>query len=58
MYSRAHLLIEKEMREVNNEPDMSISKLNENSIFELVAYIQGLSHSPWEKGVFKLNLKF
>jgi ubiquitin-protein ligase len=58
MYSRAHLLIEKEMREVNNEPDMSINKLNENSIFELVAYIQGLSHSAWEKGVFKLNLKF
>lgn len=58
MYSRAHLLIQKEINELKNEKGLSIGKLDDNNVFELIASIEGLPHTSWENGVFQIYLKF
>ena len=58
MYSRAHLLIQKEISEIINTSDFTINKLNENSLFELIAQIDGLPNTIWKDGVFQIYLKF
>lgn len=58
MYSRAHLLIQKEINEINAENGFSIAKLNDENIFELIALIEGLPKTSWENGIFQIFLKF
>lgn len=58
MYSRAHLIIQKQIDELNDEPDITIIQPNANNIFELIALVEGPQRTVWEKGVFQLYLKF
>lgn len=58
MYSRAHLLIQKEISEIVNTSEFTINKLNENSLFELIAQIDGLPNTIWKNGAFQIYLKF
>jgi ubiquitin-protein ligase len=58
MYSRAHILIQKEISEITNSSEFIINKLNENSLFELIAQIDGLPNTIWKNGAFQIYLKF
>ena len=58
MLSRAHILIEKEINEANSNEGFTVTKLNENNIFELIASVEGLSKTSWQNGVFQVYLKF
>lgn len=58
MYSRTHLLIQKEINDINNEQGLSIIKLDDKNIFELVALIEGLPKTIWENGIFQIYMKF
>lgn len=58
MYSRAHLLIQKEINDLENDPNILISRLNNDNIFELIALIEGQKNTIWENGVFQVYLKF
>lgn len=58
MYSRAHLLIQKEINDLENDPNILISRLNNDNIFELIALIEGQKSTIWENGVFQVYMKF
>lgn len=58
MFSRAHLLIEREIDEIEKEKGLTVIRLDENNIFELIALIEGLPKTVWEKGIFQIYLKF
>ncbi|CAF0725282.1 unnamed protein product [Brachionus calyciflorus] len=58
MFSRAHLIIQNEINEVDREKDISVIKLDENNIFELIALIEGLPNTIWENGIFQIYMKF
>ena len=58
MYSRAHILIQKQIDEVNNSTEFRVNKLNEHSLFELVGQIRGLPNTIWKNGIFQIYLKF
>lgn len=58
MFSRAHLLIENEINEIENEKDITIIRLDDNNIFELIALIEGTPKTIWEKGIFQIYMKF
>ncbi|XP_067677719.1 ubiquitin-conjugating enzyme E2 U-like [Haliotis asinina] len=60
MYSRAHLLIEKEFDSLKSKGPWGIEvfPLNEDNVFEWVAKIKGLKDTLWEGGIFRLYIKF
>lgn len=60
MYSRAHLLIEREYEKLQKHKPWGIDAepLQEDSLFEWVAKVKGLKDSLWEGGVFRLYIKF
>jgi ubiquitin-protein ligase len=58
MFSRAHILIQQELNDLENHPNISISKLREDSIFELIAFMEGQAKTSWENGIFQIYLKF
>lgn len=60
MYSRAHLLIERDFeRFVKDKPwGIEATTLEDENMFEWTAKINGLKHTIWEGGVFRLYLKF
>ena len=55
MFSRAHLLIQQQINEAENE--FKIATLNE-TLFEIIAVVNGPKDSLWEKGVFQIYFKF
>lgn len=60
MYSRAHLLIEKEVQNIWNNPPwgVEIEPQNEGNFFQWMAKIHGLRDTIWEGGVFQIYIKF
>jgi len=58
MYSRAHILIQKELAEAEEEHHFKITKVQDENIFELVALIEGLPKTNWENGIFQIYIKF
>ncbi|KAK3091615.1 hypothetical protein FSP39_021223 [Pinctada imbricata] len=60
MLSRAHLLIEKEIRKLQENAPWGIeaSPIQEDNIFEWSARIKGLKDSLWEGGIFRVYIKF
>ncbi|RNA12794.1 Ubiquitin-conjugating enzyme E2 U [Brachionus plicatilis] len=58
MFSRAHLLIEREINEIESEKGLTIIRLDDNNIFELIALIEGIPKTVWERGIFQIYLKF
>ncbi|XP_064626497.1 ubiquitin-conjugating enzyme E2 U-like [Lineus longissimus] len=60
MYSRAHLLIEKEYEDFLEDKPWGIEAhpLRDDSLFEWTAKIQGLKRTLWEGGVFRIYIKF
>lgn len=60
MFSRAHLLIEREYEKLNEHQPWGIEAipLQDDSLFEWVAKIKGLKDSLWEGGIFRIYLKF
>lgn len=60
MLSRAHLLIEREIKNIKNSPPwgVEIEPINKDSVFEWIAKIQGLRNTIWEGGVFQIYIKF
>lgn len=60
MFSRAHLLIEKEIQNIIESPPwgVEIEPLEDDNHFEWLANIHGLRDSIWEGGVFQIYLKF
>lgn len=60
MFSRAHLLIEREYEKFKKESPWGIEALplSKDNIFEWVAKIQGLRDTVWEGGTFTLYMKF
>jgi ubiquitin-protein ligase len=58
MFSRAHLLIQKQLNDLENDPKILISRLNNDNIFELIALIEGQKNTLFENGVFQVYMKF
>ena len=58
MFSRSHILIQNQLTELENESRITVLKVKENNIFELIAFIQGLPNTIWQDGVFQVYLKF
>lgn len=58
MYSRAHLLIQKDIDEIQNEPDIYIVQPSQSNIFDLIALIDGPPNTIWSEGVFQVYMKF
>ena len=60
MLSRAHLLIQHDLDELQNDPDITIVRApgSTPSIFNLIALINGPPDTIWSEGVFQVNLKF
>lgn len=60
MFSRAHLLIEKEINNLKESPPwgVEIEPIDDENIFELVAQIHGLRETIWEGGIFQIYIKF
>ncbi|CAL1540840.1 unnamed protein product [Lymnaea stagnalis] len=60
MYSRAHLIIEREHKKLVEDPPWGIEAwpLYEDSIFEWMAKIKGLKNTDWEGGIFKIYIRF
>ncbi|KAK3611999.1 hypothetical protein CHS0354_011658 [Potamilus streckersoni] len=60
MYSRAHILIEREYEKFKTDPPWGIeaSPLSDDNIFEWGAKVQGLKDTIWEGGTFRLYIKF
>ncbi|XP_074642654.1 ubiquitin-conjugating enzyme E2 U-like isoform X2 [Tubulanus polymorphus] len=60
MYSRAHLLIERDFEKFKKDKPWGIDAhpLTDDNIFEWTAKIHGLSHTLWEGGIFRLYLKY
>jgi len=59
MLSRAHLIIQHEINEINQRNNGFIIKpLQDDNVFELVALINGLPKTHWDKGIFQVYLKF
>lgn len=60
MFSRAHLLIERDWERLLNDKLWGVEAhpLKDDSIFEWTAKILGLKGTIWEGGVFRLYLKF
>ncbi|XP_063434147.1 ubiquitin-conjugating enzyme E2 U-like [Mytilus trossulus] len=60
MFSRAHLLIEREYEKLQQSPPWGIEALplQNDSLFEWVAKIKGLKDSLWEGGIFRVYIKF
>jgi ubiquitin-protein ligase len=56
MYSRAHIVIERELEELERlEPDITV--LRAPTVFELVALVSGPRATPWREGVFQVNVR-
>lgn len=60
MFSRAHLLIEREYEKLHQHQPWGIEAgpLQDDSLFEWVAKIKGLKDSLWEGGIFRVYIKF
>jgi ubiquitin-protein ligase len=58
MFSRAHLIIKSEIEDANKEKGLNVLEANQNSIFELVALVEGLPQTIWQDGVFQVYIKF
>lgn len=58
MYSRAHLLIQEQINDLESDPKILVSRLHSDNIFELISLIEGQKHSMWENGVFQVYMKF
>ncbi|KAK7495060.1 hypothetical protein BaRGS_00013700, partial [Batillaria attramentaria] len=60
MFSRAHLLIEKEIMNMKSSPPwgVEIEQIHEDSIFEWMVKIHGLRNTLWEGGIFQVYIKF
>lgn len=61
MYSRAHLLIERDLDDLMNRNPIEgilVFPLFEDNLFDIVAKIEGLPNTIWESGVFQIFLKF
>lgn len=58
MYSRSHILIQNEITEAELDKKVTITKVNDDNIFELVASIEGLPQTHWQNGIFQIFLKF
>jgi len=60
MYSRAHLLIKRDLEEIHNSGCTNIIAfaLSSENLFDVVAKIEGPPNSIWDSGVFQLYLKF
>ncbi|XP_059166048.1 ubiquitin-conjugating enzyme E2 U-like [Physella acuta] len=60
MYSRAHLLIERDINQFNKETPWGceIYPLKDDSVFELLAKVKGLRNTKWEGGIFKIYIHF
>jgi len=60
MFSRAHLLIEREHEKLMFDPPWGIEAwpMYEDTVFEWMAKIKGLQNTQWEGGIFKIYLKF
>lgn len=60
MFSRAHLLLEKELVQLNRENIWGISArpVTDDNIFEWCATIHGLQGTAWEGGMFRVYLRF
>ncbi|GFO03083.1 ubiquitin-conjugating enzyme e2 u [Plakobranchus ocellatus] len=60
MYSRAHLLIEREFKNMSKDPPWGIEAwpMYDDTIFEWMAKIRGLQRTSWEGGIFKIYIKF
>ncbi|KAK3767132.1 hypothetical protein RRG08_018004 [Elysia crispata] len=60
MFSRAHLLIEREFKILSKDPPWGIEAwpMYDDTVFEWMAKIKGLQGTPWEGGIFKVYIKF
>ena len=58
MFSRSHILIQNEIIEAELNNKVTITKVNDDNIFELVASIEGLPQTHWQNGIFQIFLKF
>ncbi|OWF37680.1 ubiquitin-conjugating enzyme E2 U-like [Mizuhopecten yessoensis] len=60
MFSRAHLLIEREYEKLCEAPPWGIEArpLKDDNIFEWAAKIKGLKSTLWQGGIFRVYVKF
>jgi len=58
MYSRAHILIQKEIVEAESDEKTIITKVNDENVFELTVLVEGLPNTSWENGSFQVYMKF
>jgi ubiquitin-protein ligase len=59
MFSKAHLIIQHEINEINQRNyGFIIKPFKEDNVFELIALINGPIKTIWEKGIFQVYLKF
>jgi ubiquitin-protein ligase len=59
MFSRAHILIQKEINEIEqSHENITISRIRDDNIFELIALIEGLPNTSWQNGIFQIYMKF
>lgn len=60
MLSRAHLLIQRDLDELESDADITILPAPgpKPTIFNLIALINGPHDTIWSDGVFQLNLRF
>ena len=58
MYSRAHILIQKEIAEAESDEKTIITKVNDENVFELTVLVEGLPNTSWENGSFQVYIKF
>lgn len=58
MFSRAHIFIQKEITEAEQDGKTSITKVNDDNVFELTVVIEGLENTSWENGLFQIYMKF
>lgn len=58
MFSRAHILIQQEIADAEQNEKTTITKVNEDNVFELTVLIEGLANTSWENGLFQVYMKF
>ncbi|KAK6180050.1 hypothetical protein SNE40_012269 [Patella caerulea] len=60
MFSKAHLIIERDYTKFLNDPPWGIElfPLQDDNIYEFVAKIRGLKNTIWEGGLFRVYIRF
>ena len=60
MHSRAYLLLNKDLTQLQRQPIKGISAapISEDNLFQWEASVTGLVGTQWEGGIFRLSLNF